>query len=988
MKTKLAFRLIGAAAILFLLSVHGAISQSKRPLNYSDFDGWRNIQNQTLSSDGKFLAYGLFPQDGDGEIVIRNLQTGKEWRQPAGARPQAVPDLESDGAPPPVNITLAFTSDSRYLLFSSWPAKADTDKAKRDKKRPEDMPKNSLVIVDLSSGAATRIDRVRNFQVPENGGAIVAYSREAEPGRAGAAGGGRGNAGEAGAAAAGNAGGTSGAATGAAANTGAGRGARREYGTDLVLRNLSTQAERTYPDVLSYTLAKDGATLAYAVASHKDDTNGVFVVATATADAAPHALLAGAGKYSRLTWDFDQTELAFMSDRDNAKAKQPQMKLYLWDRKSDAATEIASNAAGFKDGDQITDKGPITFSHDGKRIFFGVARPDPAESDAVSDLLPDDKVNVDLWHYKDDHIQPMQKVRAAQDRNRTFRAVYHVPEKKVVQLADLTMREATPSEDGLWAVGADDRAYAAESEYAGEFNDFYLVNTLTGERKPILSKQNENLTWSADGKHLLFFKDKNWMTYSVPDGKIANLTAKTGANFWREDFDNPGVPPPYGTGGWTKDGKYVLLYDEFDVWRAAGDGSETINLTHGAGRSARLQFRRVQVGGNPRDPEDRWVDSAEPIYLRAENQDTYDTGFYRTRIDAKDAPQKLIFAAKAFANPLKAKNADVVVVAASTFEEFPDLLVTNTNFTNPQKVTNANPQQAQVNWGTAELVPFLNADGVPLKATLYRPENFDPKKKYPMIVYIYEKLTQNVHAYVAPAPRHTINPTFYASNGYLILEPDIVYTVGQPGQSALKCVLPAIDAIIAKGFVDENNVGIEGHSWGGYQIAYMITQTHRFKAVEAGAPVADMVSAYDGIRWGSGLPRQGQYERGQSRIGASVWESPLKFIENSPIFMADRVTTPLLILQNDSDTAVPWYQGLEYYLALRRLGKEVYLFSYNGEPHGLVRRADQKDFTVRMKQYFDHFLMGAPEPDWMINGIPYLDKDTEKTRFKQATGIY
>jgi dipeptidyl aminopeptidase/acylaminoacyl peptidase len=290
-------------------------------------------------------------------------------------------------------------------------------------------------------------------------------------------------------------------------------------------------------------------------------------------------------------------------------------------------------------------------------------------------------------------------------------------------------------------------------------------------------------------------------------------------------------------------------------------------------------------------------------------------------------------------------------------------------------VSDANPQKAGLLWGTAELVPFKNADGVPLQAALYKPENFDARKKYPMMVYIYERLTQNVNHFVNPAPGTSINISYYVSNGYLVLTPDIVYTVGYPGQSALKCVLPAIQAVVNRGIVDENAIGIQGHSWGGYQIAYMVTQTNRFRAVEAGAPVADMISAYDGIRWGTGITRQFQYERTQSRIGGSIWQYPTRFIENSPIFWADRVQTPVLILQNDGDTAVPWYQGIEFFLALRRLGKEVYLFNYNGQPHGLQNRADQKDYAIRMQQYFDHYLKGAPAPDWMTKGVPYLERD-------------
>jgi dipeptidyl aminopeptidase/acylaminoacyl peptidase len=326
------------------------------------------------------------------------------------------------------------------------------------------------------------------------------------------------------------------------------------------------------------------------------------------------------------------------------------------------------------------------------------------------------------------------------------------------------------------------------------------------------------------------------------------------------------------------------------------------------------------------------------------------------------------------------------MLTESTFEQFPDLMVTDLAFAKLQKVTDANPNKSRFAWGSEELVRFRSVDGVPLSGILYKPANFDPSKKYPMVVYIYEKLSQGFHEFIVPRPRHTINASMFTSNGYLVLMPDIVYNVGHPGQSALKCVLPAIDAVVARGFVDEKSIGIQGHSWGGYQIAYMITQTNRFRAVAAGAPVANMTSAYDGIRWGPGLPRQFQYERDQSRIGGSLWDTPLLYIENSPIFSANRVQTPLLMIHNDADDAVPWYQGIEYYLALRRLGKEVYMFTYNGEPHGLRRRADQKDYTLRLQEWFDYWLKGASKPEWMEKGIPYLEREQEKTRLKQAMG--
>ncbi len=972
------------AAVLVLLLAPIALSQTKRPLTVQDFDGWRDIQSETLSNDGKFLAYGLFPEDGDGVVVIRNLQTGAEFREAAGSRPlRALRTPETDEPVPPPAVTILFTADSRFVVFSAFPPKADVEKAAKEKKTAEELPKKSMVMVDLASGAAVRVERVKNFQVPENASDAIAYLREAEMPKA-AAGKTTASKGKSEADAA-----TDKSETGAA---------KKEFGTELVLRNLQTRKERTFADVLAYTLAKDGETLVYAVAAKNEAADGLFAVNVATGSAA-QALLTGPGKYVQLAWDEPQKQLAFLSDRDDAKAKQPKLALYLWERGGSAPEkEVSVTTAGFRQGFVISEKGAITFSHDGARIFFGCAPP-RVEHNPADDVLADEKVNADLWSWKDEHIQPMQKIRAEQERNRTYRAVYHVAEKKMVQLGDETMREVTPSEDGLWAIGADDRAYGPVMDYDADYSDYYLVDTRSGERRLILKKQLEDfgqggaaLHWAPDGKHILYFADKDWMTISVPDGTITNLTHGRGVNFWREDVDYPAAAPPYGSAGWTRDGKYVLLYDKFDIWRMTPDGSEAVNLTRGVGRRSHIAFRYVYFGGDSKSWEAKWIDTAKPLLLSATDTETFDSGSYRMRADgaadANDAPQRLIFDAKAFTPPIKAKNADVAVTTESTFEEFPDLQVTDSNFASLKKVTDANPQQAQMLWGTAELIHYLNADGVALKGILYKPANFDPQKKYPMIIYIYEKLSDNLHEYYAPQPRHTIIPSYYASNGYLILEPDIVYTIGEPGQSALKCVLPAIDSVVAQGFVDEKAIGIEGHSWGGYQISYMITQTNRFRAAEAGAPVVDMFSSYDGIRWGSGMPRQFQYEHTQSRIGGSPWETPLKYMENSPIFMADRVTTPLLILQNDADTAVPWYQGIEYYLALRRLGKEVYMFSYNGEPHGIVRRADAMDFTVRMQEYFDHFLKGAPAPDWMVHGIPFIDKDAEKARFKEKTGVY
>jgi dipeptidyl aminopeptidase/acylaminoacyl peptidase len=970
------------AAVVFVFASLAFAQTAKRPLHHRDYDGWNSIQTQVLSRDGKFLAYALFPEDGDGQLVVRNIATGKEVRENAGSPPPAQDNTDTEagagqqGAVRTIRIT--FTHDNRYVVASAFPAKADTDKARKDRKPAAEMPKNSMLIVDLGAKSVSRVDDVASFQVPENGESFVAYLKgpkaSATPAAEGNDGGfdyqGRGGRG-------GQAG-------------GGGRGGRRnEYGSDLMLRDLRSASaqERAVEDVTEYSLSKDAKALVYAVSSKKDETNGVYWIVPGQ-DAAASALLAGKGKYSKITWDSNQREMAFLSTHDG-----PAYKAYLWNRSGAPVEAVSTTTPGFKSGYGIFERGQISFSRDGSRLFVSSAPLDQiAVAEREANATPaaatpgEDKVIADLWSWKDDFVQPMQKVRAAQERSRSYRGVLNIATKQFVQVSDPTMNGLTPSDDGRVAMGTDDREYRHMVDYDGTYNDVYFVDTATGARKLALKqfrggggggRGGGGLQFSPDGKYVLAFKDKKWWSVDSGSGKMTDLSGKLPVAFYNEEHDTPDEPPSYGSGGWTKDGKWALIYDMYDVWAVAPDASASRKLTNG--RASKLQFRVARLDA-PDPEEDRGIDLTKPLLFRVENVETRDTGYYSLASMERGEPQKLLMGPKNYRALGKAKDADVVMMTATTFHDQPDIQITDSSFKGIKKVTDANPQQQQLLWGTGELVSYRNADGVPLQAALYKPENFDPKKKYPMMIYIYERLSQSVNNFVRPGPGTSINISYYVSNGYLVLTPDIIYTTGHPGQSALKCVLPAVQAMVDKGFVNRDAIGIQGHSWGGYQTAYLLTQTGLFKAAEAGAPVVNMISAYDGIRWGTGLPRQFQYEKTQSRIGGSIWEYPLRFVENSPIFMVDRITTPVMILENDGDDAVPWYNGLEFFLSLRRLGKEVYLWNYNGEAHGLRKRPTQKDYTVRMQQFFDYFLKGSDKPDWMTHGIPYNDRESEKEK--------
>ncbi len=986
------------AVFLFLFALALTAQVAKRPLRHTDYDSWKTISGQVLTRDGKFMVYSLFPQEGDGEIVIRNLRSGGEIRKNVGSLPpppEAGEEAAEGTTRAPRGVRILLTSDGRYVVATAYPTKKETEEAKKARKPADQMPKSGLVIVELESGKETRIGEVSSFQVPENGGAWLAYLKFAKPAPE--------------AAKPGSEAAKPGADSnedqrrggGAASRSGATGGGRTEHGSDLVLRNLDSGAERVFAEASDFLFAKDGKALVFPVSSQKEETNGVFV-ATPGSDAAPVALASGKGKYTRPVWDRNERQLVFLTNRGEDAAKG--YRAFLWDRKAAQASEVRSDG-NVQPGFVLAERGAVSFSWDGSRVYLPLttsaaaakAAADRAAgaaggSGSTATVVAEEQAQADLWRWNDDLVQPMQKARAAQDRSRTYRAVYHIADKKLVQVADPTMATVNPSDDGRWAIGSDDRKYRPMVDYDGNYSDLLLVDTATGQRTPLLDKFRGSTTWSPRGDAVLLFRRGDWLSMRLPQGTITSLTGNLSVKFANELHDSPGEPGSYGAVGWLRDGSGVLVYDMYDVWLLSADGKTQRRLTKG--RESGIQFRVTEPdGGTPGSmggfgagsddaDDERGINPARPLWMRAENLETRETGVYRlANLQAGTEATRLLWGPKNYRLAGKARNAEVFIVAAQTFAEEPNLHMTDGTFRSLKQVTEANPQKAGLLWGSGELVGFRNADGVPLQAALFKPETFDPSRKYPLIVYIYERLSQNVHNFHAPRPGHNISFSYYVSNGYLLLTPDIVYTIGSPGQSALKSVLPAIDELVRRGYVDEKRIGIQGHSWGGYEIAYMLTRTNRFRAAEAGAPVGNMTSAYNGIRWGTGLPRQFQYEKTQSRIGATLWEDPLNFIENSPIFRANKVTTPVMILANDADDAVPWYQGIELFLSLRRNGKEAYLFNYNGEKHHLNKRPNQKDYAVRMQQFFDHFLKDAPKPEWMERGVPYLERDEEKKRF-------
>ncbi|MCF7686920.1 MAG: prolyl oligopeptidase family serine peptidase [Cephaloticoccus sp.] len=950
-------RLLLVFSLLVLLSrpLDGQVAQ--RPLRLDDFDAWRRITTPLLSRDGAWLAYGYMPQQGDGEVIARHLPSGRELRTNVGATPPPQfprPTSPDERRPPLPQINLLFTPDSRFLISTTFPSFAAMAAERMSPVKAHATHQRGLVITDLTTGKNETVPNVKSVQVSTQGD-WIAYLHDP-----------------------------------ATDKNLRGKTADKNsppYGAKLVLRNLTSRKERLFDDVTEYALARDGRTLLFVVSSPSERRNGVYAY-TPGGWSSPKALLRGAGRYLKLAWNRTQTRAAFLSDRDGQKTPTPYFRAYLWSRGSDDAVMVAAaNTPGMAPGMTVSQNAMPVFSHDGKKLYLGVA--DYPVVDPKPKRDPEDVVVADLWSWHDGLTQSRQLVMAGVESTRTYRGVLDLASGRYTQIATPDLPGVILSDDGTRALGFAEEPYLRERDHDGTYADIYVIDATTGTRRLALPRLRGRsgdegmpaVTFSPDGQWAAYYDQLQWHVLDAATGSHRTLTAGLPVAFHNENHDEPEPAAAYGWAGWVSDSQSFIAYGRYDVWQLWVDGRAPRNLTRGWGRAHRIFLRVEDIAPHEADDPARGIDPNQPLILRGESETTRASGFFRQDFAATSDPVRLLWGDKNYRHVGRAVDADVHLLTASRFDEFPDVWVTDHDFAAPARVTDGGAQLAPFKWGRAELVDFTNPAGEPLQALLYKPADFDPHKKYPLIVYTYERLSHIIHRFFQPTANSNISFPFYASNGYLVLLPDIAYTIGHPGQSALDCVNAALDAVIAQGFVDEQHLGIQGASWGGYQAAYIITRTNRFRAAEAGAVVGNMTSAYGGIRWTTGQPRLFQYEQTQSRIGAPPTDAPELYIENSPIFHVKSVQTPLLIQHNDADGAVPWEQALELYFALRRHGKAVWLINYPQEGHGLTRHANEKDFARRMWQYFEHYLHDAPAPDWLTRGIPYLERDVEKTRF-------
>lgn len=578
-------------------------------------------------------------------------------------------------------------------------------------------------------------------------------------------------------------------------------------------------------------------------------------------------------------------------------------------------------------------------------------------------------VDLELWTWNEP-VSPRRQRRGQGNRSMMDDAkfVYHLDTKQLVEAApEFSGQFFAPQAPTFeYALYADPAPYKLAVDWTYDAHqDLWMVNVKTGDRKLVAKDVTDNPQWSPNGRFALMFNhaQRAWMLLDPVKGAFENISASIGFPVNDEAADMERMQTAYGVAGWMDGGNTVVLYDRYDMWALDLTGTAAPrSLTNGYGRANGIALRAL---GAPFLGE---INPAKPVLLSSFNERTKSAGVYRL-MPFKKVEALADDAAYSVKGASVAGNGRAFLFSRQSFARYPDLWYANGNMQGAKRLTDINPQQQQYSWGSAKVFNWKNVNGKENQGLLYLPENYDPAKKYPVIVNFYEKHSDDLHDYLTPLySTCTIDIPTFVSNGYVVFRPDVHFGVGKPGEDAFNAVTSGTQALIAQGIADKDHIGLQGHSFSGFEVAYIATKTDMFKCINVGAGVVNMTYNYTSLRQ-NGAPGMFKTEVDQYRIGKTLWEDKEAYLLNSPILQADKISSPMLILHNDKDGAVAFTQGLDLFLAMRRMQKTAWLLNYKGQNHTLEELPQQQDWTARMTQFFDHYLKGKPMPRWMKQGI-------------------
>ena len=921
-----------------------------RPITAADISAWKSLRGATLSHDGRWFAYLQAPNEGDAEVIVReSMPNGTVRRIPVGEAPAAAGF--GGGLP-----GLQLSGDGKWLAVLVYP-KAAEQKRLRQQRRPV---QSKALLVNLATGEQREFERIRRIAFSGDAPtylAMHAYGADAPAGGGGGGGGG----------------GPAPGAPGMGGNLFGGGGGRVD-GTDLLLHELGTANVLNVGNVADFAFNDSGRWLAYTIDAREQVGNGVQLRDLSTG--VVKSIDAGKALYRRLAWTDTLASFAFLKGTADSANTDTTWAAIGVSRVGSAQQQMVTVGAGAKvtlpNGMEVSpDRTPRWFeAQDGLLIGLRVASAPLPKGEQLED---DDRPSLILWHGKDSRLQSMQLVQEQADKGFSFMASYLPATQQVVQLTDNVVRTATLGARDALLLGSDNSAYERQTSVDGiQRRDVYVIDTRTGTRTLVKKEARGQAQLSPDARTVLFWDDGHWQAFNVATKQVTNVTQGAPVSFVDTEDDHNVDRPATQVIGFSKDGRFVLLQDNYDVWRVGLAGGSYTNLTVN-GRAQRIRYNRRLVT----DARERGIDLTKPIFMVAMQHLTKKEAM--VRLDPNKAGAVVLSGWRdTRLAPMKARNADVWVASIQTAARFPDywrVSFAGGALSDSVRLSDANPNMNGVAWSAgSRLVSYVTEKGDSLQGALYLPAGYQEGKSYPTLTFIYELQSDNLNSFYSPTYSSSPNALIgvHNSRGYAVFLPDIVYKINDPGMSAVWSVVPAVKAAIATGIVDSARVGLHGHSWGGYQTSFLVTQTNIFKSAVAGAPLTDMVSMYSSVYWNTGSANQSIFQSSQGRFKGNFIENKDAYERNSPNRFADKVKTPLIILHDDKDGAVDFNQGITYYNTLRQLNKDVILLEYVGENHGLAQWKNKRDYSQRLMEYWDAYLKGEPAPEWLKNGIPRL----------------
>lgn len=727
----------------------------------------------------------------------------------------------------------------------------------------------------------------------------------------------------------------------------------------LYLRNLTTSQTHTLEDIQAYAINPAGNKIACTT------TKGALLLVGLDGFKQATALENTGKKLIKPTWNDTGTTLAFMEELLADEQEGTPYKLGCIPDTSNPSKTTWLDAATFTQGLQgrsiVRAMADVSLfvSNEG-HVFFYTAKRTIKETNELPEI----------WDASDPLTYTARK--AVSGWHAQWLTAWSPKEGKVMQIGDAKTPGTLLCSGYRYALGYDMVQYEPHYDLDAP-SDFYTIDLHTGHKTLALQKQERkvrSIFGSPKGNFITYFKDRHWWVYDIAKGTGINLTKDTGVNFYEEDYDEAGEPGPYDALAWSADEKYIIAYDRYDIWLLGPDGSSRQKIT--SGRENGISFR-VDLQGSA--STERYGFSVAPVnvldfsnglILQATGDDKA-TGYYTWH------PQKGL-------SQIAYKNARLshlqkvpggFMYREESFAVPPTLVFVKVKKVKPQLLVQSNPHFKKYAWGKSQLLHYQSRTGVPLQAALFYPAGYEPGKKYPMVVQIYERESYVMHWYDNPSDTESggVSRTAYTQDGYMVMFADIAYELGSPGKSATDCVLAAVDAAIKTGVVDEKRIGLIGGSFGGFETAFIISQTNRFAAAVSGCAYTDMVSWYLSMKANSGRSNMWRFEAQQQRMRKTLYENYEGYVNNSPIRHAQNINTPLLSWSGKEDLMVNWRQGMQLHLALRRLGKKNIFLIYPGQGHAFKDSEPLKDLNNRIMQWFDHYLKNESPADRIKQGI-------------------